>query len=206
MDRDLHLRTVIGTGTSSNLATVVVIGIEPEWTEVITNGIAKTGKPVTGFSIEQNGDLETIRAARWRVKEYVHLTSELQNEPCSVRLTPRPYGDIRLGGRPINNIPPHKRGIGMVFQNFGTAPNLTNVLISCYEFPLRIKILYRTCQRCRSHRAPMGNARSASSITIFLTHHRKLDEPRATMHRDERRSFCHASTPKTFSRFDYARQ
>ena len=25
-------------------------------------------------------------------------------------------GDIRLDGNPINNIPPHKRGIGMVFQ------------------------------------------------------------------------------------------
>ena len=26
------------------------------------------------------------------------------------------HGDIELGGRPINNIPPHKRGIGMVFK------------------------------------------------------------------------------------------
>ena len=26
------------------------------------------------------------------------------------------HGDIELGGRPINNIPPHKRGIGMVFS------------------------------------------------------------------------------------------
>jgi putative spermidine/putrescine transport system ATP-binding protein len=30
----------------------------------------------------------------------------------------RPHGDIRLNGRPINNVPPHKRGIGMVFQNY----------------------------------------------------------------------------------------
>ena len=27
------------------------------------------------------------------------------------------HGDIMLDGKPINNIPPHKRGIGMVFQN-----------------------------------------------------------------------------------------
>ena len=27
------------------------------------------------------------------------------------------HGDIMLNGTSINNIPPHKRGIGMVFQN-----------------------------------------------------------------------------------------
>ncbi|MCB0056847.1 MAG: ATP-binding cassette domain-containing protein, partial [Caldilineaceae bacterium] len=26
------------------------------------------------------------------------------------------HGEILLDGRPINNVPPHKRGIGMVFQ------------------------------------------------------------------------------------------
>jgi putative spermidine/putrescine transport system ATP-binding protein len=34
-------------------------------------------------------------------------------------------GEIRLGGRPINNIPPHKRGIGMVFQNYALFPHMT---------------------------------------------------------------------------------
>ena len=71
-DLDLHFRTIIGTGANPNVAAVVVIGIEPEWTKIITDGIAKTGKPVTGFSIEQNGDFETVRAAGWKAKEYVH--------------------------------------------------------------------------------------------------------------------------------------
>ncbi len=33
-------------------------------------------------------------------------------------LRDRANGEIRLGGRPINQVPPHKRGIGMVFQNY----------------------------------------------------------------------------------------
>ncbi len=81
-DLDLHFRTMIGTGANPNVAAVIVIGIEPEWTKVITDGIAETGKPVTGFSIEQHGDFETIRLASWKAKEYVHWATELQKEPC----------------------------------------------------------------------------------------------------------------------------
>ncbi|MEO0671052.1 MAG: UxaA family hydrolase [Pseudomonadota bacterium] len=83
-DLDLHFRTMIGTGSNPNVAAVVVIGIEPGWTNRIVEGIAKTGKPVAGFSIEQNGDLETIRKASWKAKEFVHNASELQREECSV--------------------------------------------------------------------------------------------------------------------------
>jgi len=83
-DLDLHFRTMIGTGANPNVAAVVVIGIEPEWTQVIVDGIAETGKPVTGFSIEQKGDFETIRQASWKAKEYVHWATELQKEPCPI--------------------------------------------------------------------------------------------------------------------------
>ncbi len=34
-------------------------------------------------------------------------------------------GEIRLKGKPINNVPPHKRGIGMVFQNYALFPHMT---------------------------------------------------------------------------------
>ena len=40
-DLDLHFRTMIGTGANPNVAACVVIGIEPEWTRVIVDGIAK---------------------------------------------------------------------------------------------------------------------------------------------------------------------
>ena len=59
-DLELHFRTMIGTGCNPNVAAAVVIGIEPQWTQRIVDGIAKTGKPVAGFAIEQHGDLETI--------------------------------------------------------------------------------------------------------------------------------------------------
>ena len=83
-DLDLHFRTMIGTGSNPNVAACIVIGIEPEWTKVIVDGIAKTGKPVVGFSIEQNGDINTIAAASRQAKEFVHLTSEYQREECDI--------------------------------------------------------------------------------------------------------------------------
>jgi (2R)-sulfolactate sulfo-lyase subunit beta len=83
-DLDLHFRTMIGTGANPNVAACVVIGIEPGWTKTIVDGIAETGKPVAGFSIEQNGDFETIRKASWKAKEFVHWATERQKEPCPV--------------------------------------------------------------------------------------------------------------------------
>ncbi len=80
---DLHLTfdTLIGTGCNPNIAAVVVIGIEPKWTDYIVSGIAKTGKPVAGFSIERYGDLKTIEMASRKAKEFVHYASELPRVP-----------------------------------------------------------------------------------------------------------------------------
>lgn len=83
-DLDLHFRTMIGTGANPNVAAVVVIGIEPGWTKRIVDGIAATGKPVAGFSIEQNGDLKTIMDASRAAKDFVHYATELQREECSI--------------------------------------------------------------------------------------------------------------------------
>jgi len=83
-DLELFFRTIIGIGSNPNVAAVVVIGIEPEWTNVIVEGVAKTGKPVTGFAIERNGDLKTIEAASRKAKEYLQWATELQKVPCTV--------------------------------------------------------------------------------------------------------------------------
>jgi (2R)-sulfolactate sulfo-lyase subunit beta len=83
-DLDLHFRTLIGTGCNPNVAATVVIGIEPGWTKRVVDGIAETGKPVTGFAIEQNGDIQTIAAASRQAKEYVHWATELQREECDI--------------------------------------------------------------------------------------------------------------------------
>jgi len=81
-DLELHFRTIIGTGCNPNVAAVVVIGIEPGWTKRVVDGIAKTGKPVCGFSIELNGDIKTIADASRSAKEYMHGASELQRVEC----------------------------------------------------------------------------------------------------------------------------
>ena len=47
------------------------------------------------------------------------------------------HGDIRLGGTSINNIPPHKRGIGMVFQNYALFPHMT--VAENLSFPLEVR-------------------------------------------------------------------
>jgi (2R)-sulfolactate sulfo-lyase subunit beta len=81
-DLDLFFRTMIGTGANPNVAAVVVIGIEPGWTQRIVDGIAKTGKPVAGFSIERFGDIQTIANASRKAKEFVQWASELQRKEC----------------------------------------------------------------------------------------------------------------------------
>ncbi len=47
------------------------------------------------------------------------------------------HGEIRLDGKPINNIPPHKRGIGMVFQNYALFPHMT--VGENLAFPLEVR-------------------------------------------------------------------
>ncbi len=83
-DLELFFRTLIGTGANPNVAAVVVVGIEPGWTDRVVQGIAETGKPVTGFAIERTGDLGTIAKASRQAKDYLQWASELQKEECSV--------------------------------------------------------------------------------------------------------------------------
>ncbi len=83
-DLELFFRTMIGTGSNPNVAAVVVIGIEPGWTQRIVDGIARTGKPVAGFSIERYGDLQTIAMASRKAKEFVQGATELQREECKL--------------------------------------------------------------------------------------------------------------------------
>ena len=47
------------------------------------------------------------------------------------------YGEIRLGGQAINSLPPHKRNIGMVFQNYALFPHMT--VTQNVAFPLAVR-------------------------------------------------------------------
>jgi (2R)-sulfolactate sulfo-lyase subunit beta len=84
-DLELHFRTLIGTGASPNVASVVVIGIEPSWTGRVVEGIKKkTGKPVAGFAIEGKGDLQTIADASRTAMKFLQDAGEKQREKCKI--------------------------------------------------------------------------------------------------------------------------
>ncbi|MGH0241653.1 ABC transporter ATP-binding protein [Sinorhizobium meliloti] len=46
-------------------------------------------------------------------------------------------GEIFLDGKPINALPPHKRGIGVVFQNYALFPHMT--VAENLAFPLQVR-------------------------------------------------------------------
>lgn len=60
-------------------------------------------------------------------------------------------GQIRLGGKPINNIPPHKRGIGMVFQNYALFPHMS--VAENLSFPLEVRSMQRSEREQKVRRA-----------------------------------------------------
>ncbi len=49
------------------------------------------------------------------------------------------YGEITLNGRSLRNVPPHKRDIGMVFQNYALFPHMT--VLENVAFPLSVRRL-----------------------------------------------------------------
>ena len=51
------------------------------------------------------------------------------------------HGEILLNGNPINNVPPHKRNIGMVFQNYALFPHMT--VAENLRFPLDVRKMSR---------------------------------------------------------------
>ena len=61
------------------------------------------------------------------------------------------HGDIRLGGTSINNFPPHKRGIGMVFQNYALFPHMT--IAENLSFPLEVRKIGKSEREAKVKRA-----------------------------------------------------
>lgn len=60
-------------------------------------------------------------------------------------------GEILLDGRPINQVPPHKRGIGMVFQNYALFPHMT--VGENLAFPLEVRGMGRAEREAKIKRA-----------------------------------------------------
>ncbi|MGE3872528.1 MAG: ABC transporter ATP-binding protein [Parvibaculaceae bacterium] len=64
---------------------------------------------------------------------------------------PATDGEIFLNGQPINRMPPHKRGIGMVFQNYALFPHMT--VNENLAFPLQVRRMEKAEVESRVKRA-----------------------------------------------------
>ncbi|TKA96411.1 ABC transporter ATP-binding protein [Cereibacter changlensis] len=61
------------------------------------------------------------------------------------------HGEIKLDGKPINTVPPHKRGIGMVFQNYALFPHMT--VGENLGFPLEVRGMGKSDREAKIKRA-----------------------------------------------------
>ena len=61
------------------------------------------------------------------------------------------HGEIYLGKQPIGNIPPHKRNIGMVFQNYALFPHMT--VSENLAYPLEVRKISKSEIKDRVARA-----------------------------------------------------
>jgi len=64
---------------------------------------------------------------------------------------PATHGEIYLKEHPINKVPPHKRGIGMVFQNYALFPHMT--VAENLAFPLEVRHMDKAEREQRVNRA-----------------------------------------------------
>ena len=64
---------------------------------------------------------------------------------------PATYGEIYLENQPINNVPSHKRGIGIVFQNYALFPHMT--VAENLAFPLEARKMSKSEIEERTNRA-----------------------------------------------------
>jgi putative spermidine/putrescine transport system ATP-binding protein len=60
-------------------------------------------------------------------------------------------GEIRVAGKPIQNVPPHRRNIGMVFQNYALFPHMT--IAENLAYPLKVRRMGRAETEGRVARA-----------------------------------------------------
>jgi len=79
---------------------------------------------------------------------------------------PATHGEIYLNEQPINKVQPHKRGIGMVFQNYALFPHMT--VAENLAFPLEVRHMDKSEREQRVNRAldmvqlgPFGDRRPA---------------------------------------------
>lgn len=106
----------------------------------------KSGNIVVFEGVQKSYDGETLVVKDLNVKvetgEFLTLLGPSGSGKTTVLMmlagfeTPT-HGKILLNGTPINNVPPHKRGIGMVFQNYALFPHMS--VAENLAFPLQVR-------------------------------------------------------------------
>ena len=115
-------------------------------------------------------------------------------------------GEVRFDDRRVNDVPPHERGIGMVFQNYALWPHMTVFDNVAYGLKLRKLGRVRDRQAGRG-RAREGQARRARRPLsgAALRRAAAARRARARARAQSRRSCCstsrcRTSTPRSASR------
>jgi putative spermidine/putrescine transport system ATP-binding protein len=114
---------------------------------VFTLDYMNTKEPLVQFeSVQKSYDGEILVVKDFNLKveqgEFVTMLgpSGSGKTTCLMMLAgfePVTNGVIYLNGKPINDVPPHKRGIGMVFQNYALFPHMT--VAENLSFPLEVR-------------------------------------------------------------------
>lgn len=128
------------------------------WSRLIS---ATTGTPFVRFENVQksyDGELLVVKDLNLDVQQGEFLTmlgpSGSGKTTCLMMLAgfePATHGEIFLNGQPINNLPPNKRGIGMVFQNYALFPHMS--VNENLAFPLQVRGMKRDDVTTRVQRA-----------------------------------------------------
>jgi putative spermidine/putrescine transport system ATP-binding protein len=115
-------------------------------------GEASAGEPMVRFvNVQKSYDGETLVVKDLNLDiakgEFVTMLGPSGSGKTTTLMMlagfePATHGEIYLNGRPINNVPPHKRGIGMVFQNYALFPHMT--VAENLAFPLSVRGLSST--------------------------------------------------------------
>lgn len=90
-DLALHERTLIGMGTNPNVYGAVVISLEPTSARAVADGIARTGRPVYSFALEESGG--TVRATELATQAAIELAAEAGK----LQRVPLPWSKLVLG-------------------------------------------------------------------------------------------------------------
>jgi putative spermidine/putrescine transport system ATP-binding protein len=122
---------------------------------------AAAGEPMVRFAdVQKTYDGETLVVKNLKLDiakgEFVTMLgpSGSGKTTCLMMLAgfePATHGEIFLNGRPINKVPPHKRGIGMVFQNYALFPHMS--VKENLAFPLKVRKMDRAQIDARVKRA-----------------------------------------------------